>query len=154
MILPRYERSIQCAGVWWSALALENLDGYGPEHTLDGSIGVEQEAFTTAGRAYNWVRYDFGRIIHNISRVEVVKRHDLYWRFLNIEVRIGNTAVSLSFGRNKIEVNGVCGSIGWGNQQRDHFFDCPAPMSGRFMTLQISSINYLEFDEIYVHQSS
>ena len=70
-------------------------------------------------------------------------------RFAEVELRIGNNDESAK-GTHQLNGNELVGFYPKASLEPIAVFELPTPATGRFLTLQILSANYMEISEIYV----
>ena len=86
-----------------------------------------------------------------MTLVHVQKRsaENVLKRFAEVELRIGNNDES-GKGAQKLSGNKLVGFYPAANLEPIAAFELQTQASGRFLTLQILSANYMEISEIYV----
>ena len=88
-----------------------------------------------------------------IAKVTMMKRTGYKARTLKIEVRIGNTALSPSYGAKQITANSKCGITSSSAQNSVESFTCSPPLDGRYASLQSFANAIINIAEVIFYTS-
>ena len=136
----------------WKAKASSVHQAQPPEVVFDGNCSPWNKftAFSAGRAAFQWLQIEFPMVIKGIKAVEVVKRHSLYMRFREVELRIGNADESGN-GVVQFTENPLVGYSGQATNDPVCVFNLESKyVYGKYLTLQIIVEEHIEAAELFI----